>query len=81
MLQRMQHIAHLMYTGRVLLWLDADMVPIYRWFVQDCIISSADALEILQSCTKPSICQGYFMGTGGLYDYESVCIFYAWKDM
>ena len=43
---------------------------IYNWFimkykqewyfdslVQDCSISIADELEILQSCTKPSICK------------------------
>ena len=32
----------------------------YQWLVQDCIISSANALEILQSWTKPLIwCWGY----------------------
>ena len=28
----------------------------FNGLMQDCSISSADALEILQSCTKPSIC-------------------------
>ena len=32
----------------------AFMYRLYSWLVQECCISSADALEILQSCTKPS---------------------------
>ena len=34
------------------------MIDVYHidGLVQDCIISSANTLEILQSCTKPSIC-------------------------
>ena len=38
-----------MYNGP-----QAFIYRLYSWLVQDCCISSADALEILQSCTKLS---------------------------
>ena len=40
-----------------------------KGLVQDCIISIPDALEILQSCTKPSI----------LYFVQSVCYIFWWE--
>ena len=33
----------------------SNSVTLFRWLVQDCSISIANALEILQSSTKPSI--------------------------
>ena len=44
---------------------------IIKGLVQDCSISSALAMEILQSCTKPSLCsQGWFVKLGSI----SICL-------
>ena len=46
--------------------------------VQDCGNSIANALELLQSCTKPSIYRFVLKGNACvLCDVESLCLFFA----
>ena len=48
-------ILHKIYAA---MWIQLvmDRISLFDYFVQDCCISIANALEIQQSCTKPSVC-------------------------
>ena len=52
----------------------------YRWLSEDCSVSIANALEILQSCTKPSICpiivRNIVMKSG--WDIHRIIVYSVW---
>ena len=55
-------LADIWHDAGDVIWSYAAGSAVYiNGFVQDCSISSALALEILQSCTKPSIYRWYFV--------------------